>query len=325
MRHFAKSVRSRKSRKFQSEWLGRHWSARLEPRSMAAPVFTATTPFGDGNGNNVMASSGSSVFDVVENMLNQQTQAIPGQGGAGAGSVASGAVVPGRIIDMRGDRGPAQATASEQGNVSTTLGAPLPGGGTSSEIEIVTTHLHIDTVTAESGGGPFNIVGFPNWGQVTHVQSLPSGTSTTPYDLNWDISGPGTLTWTFTANMPPPTDARFAEYATLGVVTTFGNVFVNDASPGLWVTPPGSGPGNSHTAYAYDTNFGFGGVNHQNFTFTMKVNIPKAEAVGVSYFSTLYSAPGQAGVVGSQQPPQFQNEKAGNTDGLGWSLTMQLS
>jgi hypothetical protein len=323
MRYLSKKVSSRRSRKFQSEWLGRHDTERLETRSMAGAVFTATTPFGDGDGNNVMAMSGSSVFDAQDNILVQQAQTVDGEGGAGSSSAVSGTVIPGRITGMGGQRGPAQVTATEQGIVNTTLGAPVPGGGTSSSIQIVTSHLHIDTVTA-GPDGPYNVVGFPNWGQVTHVQSLPSGNATAPYDLNWTISAADTLTWTFTVNMEPPSDPRFAEFLQLGVETSIADVNINNGSPGLWVTPPGVGPGNPNTAYAHDTNFGFGSVNDQNFTFSMQVSVGAATAVGVSYYSTLYSAPGQAGVVGSQQPPVFSNETAGSTPGVGWTLAMTL-
>jgi hypothetical protein len=309
MRHFSTNVSSRRSRKFHSEWLARFGTERLESRSMAGAVFTAAQPFGEGNGNNVMASSESSVFDATLNVLVWQNETVDGEGGAGANSAASGTVIPGQIIDMYGDRGPALVTASEQGNVNTTLGAPVPGGGTSSEIQIVASHLHIDTVTA-GPGGPFNVVGFPDWGQVTHVQSLPSGNSRAPYDLNWTTSAADTLTWTFTVSMEPPSDPRFAVYLQLGLVTTFADVHINDGSPGLWVTPPGVAPGNPNTAYAFNVNFGFGSPTYQNFTFSMQRNVGAQEAVGVSYYSTLYSAPGQAGVVGSQKPPQFQNEQA---------------
>ena len=82
MRHLSKSVRSRTSRRFHSEWMARHRIERLEPRSMAGAVFTGTQPFGDGQGNNVMASSGSSVYNAQQNILVSQAQSVEGEGGA---------------------------------------------------------------------------------------------------------------------------------------------------------------------------------------------------------------------------------------------------
>jgi hypothetical protein len=324
MRHLSKIVGSRVSRRFHSEWLTRRRIEGLEPRSMAAPLFIAIQPFGDSDGN-VMASSSSSVYNAQQNILISQSNTVPGPGGATASSAVSGTVVPGRIIDMQGDRGPVRVTATEQGIASTTLGAPIPGGDTSAQVQILASHQHIDTVTADANG-PYSVVGFPNWGQGTHVQSLPSGSSSTPYDLNWNITSQATLSWSFQANMPPSSDARFAEFAQMGLVNSFADVHINDGSPGLWIMPHGVAPGNSNAAYAYDTNFGFGSPDHQSFgPFIMQFTVPSSEAVGVSYHSSLSSAPGQAGVVGSRQSPQFNNETAGSNDAFTWSFSMDLS